>query len=251
MNDDIHALSGAYAVDALDDVERARFERHLVSCPACEAEVADLSATAGELSAISVQAPPPSLRARVLRDITTVRPLPPEAPRPAPTRLAAGDAPVAGPTRRPGPWRLLVAAAAAAVLVIGGFAAWRAMSPSAPPPSVASQVLDASDASRVVKTLPGGARATLVRSPSLHRAVVLASGMPPAPAGRVYQLWLQDPSGHMAPAGFLPASGGAGDEQVTLLTGDASTAKGAGITVEPAGGSPQPTSAPIVLFAFS
>ena len=26
---DIHALSGAYAVDAVDDLERARFERHL------------------------------------------------------------------------------------------------------------------------------------------------------------------------------------------------------------------------------
>ena len=28
---DIHALSGAYAVDALDDDERARFEEHLVA----------------------------------------------------------------------------------------------------------------------------------------------------------------------------------------------------------------------------
>ena len=39
MSDDIHALSGAYAVDALDDVERARFERHLANCEACRAEV--------------------------------------------------------------------------------------------------------------------------------------------------------------------------------------------------------------------
>jgi anti-sigma factor RsiW len=37
---DIHALSGAYAVDAVDDIERASFERHLASCPTCRAEVA-------------------------------------------------------------------------------------------------------------------------------------------------------------------------------------------------------------------
>ena len=39
MNADIHGLSGAYAVDALDDVERAEFERHLAQCPECQAEV--------------------------------------------------------------------------------------------------------------------------------------------------------------------------------------------------------------------
>ena len=39
---DIHALSGAYAVDALDDIERAQFERHLAECPACRSEVDSL-----------------------------------------------------------------------------------------------------------------------------------------------------------------------------------------------------------------
>ncbi len=39
---DVHALSGAYAVDALDDLERAHFERHLADCADCQAEVASL-----------------------------------------------------------------------------------------------------------------------------------------------------------------------------------------------------------------
>ncbi len=39
---DLHGLSGAYAVDALDDLERARFERHLAECEDCRAEVASL-----------------------------------------------------------------------------------------------------------------------------------------------------------------------------------------------------------------
>ena len=44
---DIHALSGAYAVDALDDIERARFEQHLAECADCRAEVAALREAAG------------------------------------------------------------------------------------------------------------------------------------------------------------------------------------------------------------
>ena len=47
---DIHALSGAYAVDALDDIERAGFERHLAECADCRAEVASLRETAALLA---------------------------------------------------------------------------------------------------------------------------------------------------------------------------------------------------------
>jgi anti-sigma-K factor RskA len=45
----------------------------------------------------------------------------------------------------------------------------------------------------------------------------------------------------------MPA--GAADRPL-LLAGDAATATAAGITVEPAGGSPAPTSEPIALFDF-
>ena len=41
-DDDVHALSGAYTVDAVDDIERARFEQHLRSCPDCRMEVDSL-----------------------------------------------------------------------------------------------------------------------------------------------------------------------------------------------------------------
>jgi anti-sigma factor RsiW len=58
MTSDIHALSGAYAIDALDDIERAQFERHLAECAECRAEVDSLREAAGLL------APPPSRRPR-------------------------------------------------------------------------------------------------------------------------------------------------------------------------------------------
>jgi anti-sigma-K factor RskA len=112
---------------------------------------------------------------------------------------------------------------------------------------VAQQVLDAPDASRVAHQLPGGATATVVRSKDVGKAVLVASRMPAPPAGKVYQLWLQDDAGTMRPAGLMTGSG----DQVLVLTGDARDAAGAGITIEPTGGSPRPTSQPLALFAFS
>jgi anti-sigma-K factor RskA len=113
--------------------------------------------------------------------------------------------------------------------------------------TVAEQVLDAPDATRTSKSFPGGATATIVRSPTLGRAVIVTSKMPAAPEGKVYQLWLQDASGHMSSAGVMPAAG----DQVVVLQGDARAATAAGISVEPAGGSAQPTSDPIALFPLT
>ncbi len=93
---DVHALSGAYAVDALDDIERAAFERHLAECADCRAEVASLRETAALLAETTAVEPPAALRDRVLADIATVRPLPPEAPAPE----VRPSAPAAAPGRR-------------------------------------------------------------------------------------------------------------------------------------------------------
>ena len=82
MNADIHGLSGAYAVDALDDVERAEFERHLAQCPECQAEVESLRAAAVELDPRDRDAPlPPAPRVGPGAD--QHRP-PPAAGQPAP-----------------------------------------------------------------------------------------------------------------------------------------------------------------------
>ncbi|MGO4597195.1 anti-sigma factor [Terrabacter sp. 2RAF25] len=282
MSDDIHALSGAYAVDALDHVERARFERHLAGCSACQAEVESLVAAASELSVLSEASPPASLRAKVLGDIANVRPLPPltaprdergddlvRPPAPAPEAPTPDSGATVDPAGGPGTderqgadelgdrrrsrargltrgWRLVVAAATVAVLAIGGFTAWRQINTD-PSRAIADQVLAAGDATETAKRFPDGSTATVWRSESLHKAVIVTSGMANAPSGKVYQLWLQDPTGHMASAGVMPP----GADQVVVLDGDASKAKGAGITLEPAGGSGQPTSDPIALFSFA
>ena len=85
---DLHKLTGAYAVDALDELERARFEQHLATCDDCRAEVAELRETAALLADTVATHPPASLRESVLAGISQVRPLPPRSPLPRPPTAA-------------------------------------------------------------------------------------------------------------------------------------------------------------------
>jgi anti-sigma-K factor RskA len=150
--------------------------------------------------------------------------------------------------RRPSPLTWLVAAAAATVLAIGGLV-WSPWDNDEPQQLTATeQVIRADDAQRYEKTV-GGARATIVRSVSLGKAVIIADDMPAAPDGKDFQVWFQNPDGAMVSAGLMPHE--AKPTVSMVLEGDASKFTGAGITVEPAGGSPEPTSAPVVLFEFS
>ena len=237
---DIHALSGAYAVDALDDIERAGFERHLAECAECRAEVASLRETGALLAETTDTEPPAALRERVLSGITKVRPLPPEAPV---TRPASGR-------RRQGRGARLLAAAAAVVVLGGGATvAWQQpwQDDSSQAPTVTEQVLAAPDARSTSLDFPGGAKATITHSDSIGKAVLVTEKMPPPPKGMVYQLWLDQPGEGMVSAGLMPVQA----DQTVLLDGDAATATGAGITVEPEGGSAEPTTTPIALFDFA
>jgi anti-sigma-K factor RskA len=261
MSADIHGLVGAYAVDAIDEQERSAFELHLAECPECQAEVASLREAAAQLSLMSETAPPSSMRDSVLAGIRTVRPLPPleaqspgqvasgpvgdtsptaDAPRPAGTNVLTFR-----PRRRVTTW--LATAAAAAALLIGGIT-WSPWDNNSKEPVTATQVLQAKDAQRFERTI-GGAKATIVRSASLGTAVIIADNMPAAPDGKDFQVWLNEPNKGMVSAGLMPHS--AAPTVTMVLSGDAATATAAGITVEPAGGSPSPTTAPIALFAFT
>lgn len=225
---EIHALSGAYAVDALDEHERAQFERHLAECADCRAEVDSLRGAAASLAETTQTTPPPQLRADVLSAIKTVRPLPPLPPQEHGQHAGRG--------RR---FRsLLVAAAAVAVVGTGAVVT----QPWHDDQSPVDQVIAAADAQHSTAKVDG-AKLTVYRSESLGKAALVTDDMPAAADGKVYELWLQV-DGAMVPAGLLDASG----DQEVLLDGDAAKATAAGITVEPDGGSPKPTTTPIALF---
>ena len=232
---ELHLLTGAYAIDALSELERAAFTRHLVDCGPCAQEVRELQATAARLAEASAEPPPPELRERVLAAAGGVRQLPPGAPEPAP--------------RAARPWvsRVVGAAAAVLLLVVGGLGVVnRALDRRAAEAELlASQVasvLSAPDARTVPARGTGPGTVTVVVSRTRGRAVVAASGLPRPGADRTYQLWLVPPGGAPRPAGLLePSQRGSA---TVLVEGDPGTAAAVAVTVEPAGGSPAPTSAP-------
>ena len=234
-NHEIHALSGAYAVDALEPEEKALFEAHLAACSACQAEVAELQEATALMAGTASTEPSPALRDSVLAGIRAVRPLPPEVP--------ATSARVRSlPVRR----RLSALAVAAALVGVAGVGTvvWHETTSSDQGQlTVADRVLRAGDAKRVNLTLGGGASASVVRSVSEGKAVLITRKMPDAPTGRVYELWLQTPAGAMVPAGLM-----SGGSTTVVLDGDATNATAAGITIEPKGGSESPTTEPIALF---
>jgi anti-sigma-K factor RskA len=244
MRIDVHTLAGAYALDAVDDLERAAFARHLSGCESCATEVAELSATAARLGAIAAAAPPAGLRARVLAEIEQTR------------QAVAGQI-------RPGRstvdrWRRWpVAAAAAAVLAVGASAAtWvasdlRVRDERARAQALADQqaqinaVFAAGDVQLRTATVAGGGRVTVATSRSRDAGVVVMSDLPILPAGKAYQLWLLAPNTATS-AGVLTVGQHSG---VTVVRGTGA-AQSVAVTVEPAGGSPQPTSAPLVAVAL-
>jgi anti-sigma-K factor RskA len=64
---DLHDLTAAYALDALDPDEAEAYEGHLSQCQECREQLAELSGTAAALAFGAVApAPPPRLRASIL-----------------------------------------------------------------------------------------------------------------------------------------------------------------------------------------
>ncbi|MEW2132966.1 anti-sigma factor [Streptomyces sp. NPDC005435] len=244
---DPHTLTGAYALDALDEDERAGVERHLAHCASCALEVAEFAATAARLGLAATVPVRPALRAEVLRRVASVR------------QVAPGTAPAArlrpaGRRRARGPLAWALAASVAVAAAFGGAALWqyeraqdatrRAAVAEGRADAVAG-VLAAPDAkSRTVRV--AGGTGTVVVSAERDRAVFMAAGMPAPPDGKVYQLWFDD-GGAMRSAGLMnPAL----RSQTVLLRGPVAGASGVGVTVEPAGGSARPTSAPVTVLSL-
>ncbi|MER7676922.1 anti-sigma factor [Streptomyces sp. NPDC096934] len=247
---DLHTLTGAYALHALDEDERGRFERHAADCEACAQEVRELTATAARLGLAETVVTAPELKTRVMRHITTVRQ---EAPR---TAAVTPPVPVLRRVRRPrGLSRWALAACVAAAAAFGGTAVWqhdraqeaRGQARAAERRTAdLTAVLAAPDAKSRTAKLAGGAAGTVVVSAGRDEAVFISSGMAKPPRGKVYQLWFDD-AGTMRSAGLMDPHR---TSEAVLLDGKLAEASGMGITVEPAGGSPRPTSAPLAVLAF-
>ncbi|MFD5803785.1 anti-sigma factor [Streptomyces sp. NPDC127020] len=245
--EDLHSLTGAYALHALPDDERTAFERHLEQCAACERETREFAAATARLGLAATLVPGPAMRDRVLHRVSAVRQVPPGGG-------AAGKARRVVPRGRGlGRWALAACLAAAAGL--GGTAVWQyeraqdagdRAAQAEQRAETLTGVLAAPDAESRTARLAGGATGTVVVSGDQDRAVFLASGMAEPPRGKVYQLWFDD-HGTMRSAGLMDPGR---TSQAVLMEGAVDGAGGVGITVEPAGGSPQPTSDPVALMSM-
>ena len=229
--DNIHMLAGAYALDALDDLERVRFEAHLDACDACATEVASFHDTAALLGAAEEVPVSDGLRSRVLADIEHVRQVGPV------TARVTGLAPRLVP----------VAAAVLAVAVVGlsvVTAGLRREVDQLEPYADIAAIIQAEDAVTLTEQV-GDAQVRVVASRAADAGAVLATGMDEAPDGRAYQLWLLTDDDRALPAGLLDIGEDGHGEHV--MQGDMDGVVAVGITVEPAGGSEQPTTDPIAV----
>ena len=244
---DLHALAGAYALNALDGAERDRFERHLRGCRACESEVRGFAATAAALAMAAAAEPPPGLKQRVLAAAAVTRQSPP-----AVAKVAAHRRPRATAPWRPWLPRLAVSAAAVglvAAAVLGGVTVWtqHQLTTAQAENQAIAAVLAAPDAQIASARTSAGGIATVVASHSAGSIVFTSAGLQALPPSKVYELWFLGKTAR--PAGLLPPAR-AGRTAPVLAAGLAVGDK-VGVTVEPAGGSSSPTTTPIVVLTLS
>lgn len=196
-SEDVHTLTAAYALDALDPSERQRYERHLTGCAACRTELHGFLEVSGRLAAVAATDGSPTLRERVLTAVDSAE------------QISQGPVAARGSRR----WRVaaLGAAAAAAVVAATVFGVLAANSHDRLTASQQEQreiaaVLSAQDCKILHVRLKTGGTATVVMSAHMRALVVTAAGVLPAPTGQRYQLWLMRNSGDVR-VGTLPRSG--------------------------------------------
>jgi hypothetical protein len=241
LRQDLHALAGVYALDLLEPgAERDRFNQHLDRCQSCASEVRGFREVATALAFAAAAEPPPGLRERVMAAVARTRQLPPEI------RTHARP-------RRPGPrgswvpWLAgAVAAAAMVIAVVFGFAQAHTqgeLNQARAQNQEISGVLTAPDATLLTSRTTAGGAAVVVLAPSRRQLVVSTAGLPALPSGQVYQLWLIGPV-KIVSAGLLPAA--EGGRTPPVLTSGIVAGDKLGLTVEPAPGTAQPTTTPIL-----
>ena len=225
--------------------------------PMTDERFADVQAALG--LAVPPVAPSAALKASVMEAIART---PQVAPLAAVTPLAAvapvvADAPAEAPrgsaaARAEARWfsrpaMLVTAAAAAVALFFGGVAAAGVIAPGAPSSTdQLAAIVAAPDVSTVVSPVAGGATATLVSSESVGLSAMVFDGLEPLSDDERYALWYIT-DGVPTPAGLFAVDGEGAVVQV--LEGAFQAGTVVGVTVEPASGSPQPTTDPIVAIA--
>jgi anti-sigma-K factor RskA len=219
----LHAASPEEArafLSALGDAEQARNE------------LVELSDTAVQLG-LSVREEQPSaeLGARILDLIATTPQLPPTHDvRHEPHRV---------PRRR----RRVTAALVAAVALVAAAIVGVVVVQSNTGGMSYQQIAQAADAQQAKATVTDGGTVMATWSDDLAASAVKLLGVGEPGEGRTYELWYVSPDGSATSAGLIPTHPG----DWVMLDGSMEHGSAIAITIEPSGGSAQPTSTPIAV----
>jgi anti-sigma-K factor RskA len=236
MTQDPHSLTGAYALDALDPEERHEFEDHLRSCEACAEEVREMLATAARLGSDAAVVPSESLHRQVMAQVRTTRQLGPDQS----ARDARGVVRSLQRARSRSP--ILMTAAAALLVVSGALGAvavseQRRATRAEQAAKRVTEVLEAPDTRTMTAAGPSGSSVRVLFSSRQGRVVFVPHAMS-APKDRDLQLWVIG-NGTFRSVGLIEGSR-------PIVAEGVDSASKLGVTVEPDGGSRQPTSAPVM-----
>lgn len=263
--EEIEGTAALYALGALSQHEARAFESHLrEGCEVCERELASFDATVSALSLTVPPADPPArarqlLESRIRREKNApVIPLP-AAKSKRSTSFAA--------------WAM--AASLAAISILSVIAWLRAEQALTDQQNEVTRLREASAALRdelsresarsqeyeqIVSALksPGSRVIPVVAEPktatpvaevywdrSSSRWVITANLLPP-PSGRVYQLWFVTASEKIS-AGLLETDRTGHGFTVVDVPRNLGDLRAVAITIEPSGGSPQPTTTPVAV----
>lgn len=268
-------LTGSFALNALGDAEREDVLRHAEDSEAVREELDALQETAALLG-LSAQpvAPPARVKANIMAAISKTPQLPAAEAQPAVPDHHEAEAvspahdPEPGQSAEPLPAppvpaattaksnQRMFALAAGVLLVAAGALGGVVVNQNAQQQkleerlavlstqqSELTRILTAADVQSKTQEIEDGARVTLAYSAAEGAMAVTTSGLPALPSDKGYELWLISGTGAVS-AGMLD---GTQSDGLVMVAGSMEGVTHFGITVEPATGSPAPTTDPILV----
>lgn len=236
----IEPLLAAYALGERDPAAQAAIAGHLAGCAACRRTLAaDRNVAAALPLTVAEATPAPALRRRVVDAVGAA----------ASGRLRRP----AASARRSRLWAWALRGGLA--LVFAGLLAWNL----ALQQSLAHERAARREQSLVFATLlqstrleriplqadSPGPTGTLLLDPQARSAALSVADMPPLPAGKVYQLWLVRDGQRVSGGTFTVDAAGAATHFIAAPE-PLAVYQAVGVTVEPRGGSPGPTSPRVI-----
>jgi anti-sigma-K factor RskA len=235
-------LIDLYALGALEPDEQGAVDEHLDTCGRCRTQLAQAKELVSLLAWTPDQhEPPPQLRGRLMRRVQQLQRLDGDEPRSWWQRLLPDV------RRRTTQFTFGLSMALAALLLFTGL---RASNLQREITTLRSQLRDQqvivdalqSPGTRLVSLTQasGGPQARLLLDPAGQRAYLVTLALQPLPDNQTYQLWLIDGQTPVS-AGLFEVDGQGIGRVVVEADQPFSQYQSIGISIEPDGGSPQPT----------